>query len=185
MPGLASRRRTRTSYGDLLSAPTTSAGRKSNNKVPRLEVEEDPELIEAFDDGSVLCRSLKQCGLVVRKGKTPNLLLTDQEVFLKKFKREMAILTEEELNTVKTTVEGWVEKQGQEFLKKCLQETLTSATCNTARSVLLLLISFYAQLSLSQVSEPRLFDETAAEHTRHPDPAAEVDPGTVGSHLPR
>jgi len=134
MPGLAGRRRTRTSSGDLLSAPTTSAGRKSNNKVPRLEVEEDPELIEAFDDGSVLCRSLKQCGLVVRKGKTPNLLLTDQEVFLKKFKREMAILTEEELNTVKTTVEGWVEKQGQEFLKKCLQETVTSATCNTARS---------------------------------------------------
>ena len=52
----------------------------------------------------------------------------------------MAILTEEELNTVKTTVEGWVEKQGQEFLKKCLQETVTSATCNTARSVLLLLL---------------------------------------------
>ena len=143
MPGLAGRRRTRTSSGDLLSAPTpASAGRKSNNKVPRLEVEEDPELIEAFDDGSVLCRSLKQCGLVVRKGKTPNLLLTDQEVFLKKFKREMAILTEEELNTVKTTVEGWVEKQGQEFLKKCLQETVTSATCNTARSAQYCYFSF-------------------------------------------
>ena len=105
----------------------------SNNKKARLEVDEDPELLEAFDDGSVLCRTLKQCGLVVRKGDTPNLLYNDEEVFLKKFKREMSILPRDQLEEVKTTLEGWLDKEDKTFLKKCLQPTVTSASCNTAR----------------------------------------------------
>ena len=132
MPGLAGRRRTRKSSGELLTAPNI-AEKSSNNKKARLEADEDPELLEEFDDGSVLCRTLKKCGLVTRKGDTPNLLYNDQEVFLKKFKREVTILPREELAEVKATLDGWLDKEDKTFLKKCLLPTVTSASCNTAR----------------------------------------------------
>jgi len=138
MPGLTGRRRTRNSSGELLIAPRIV---EENNKKARIEVEEDPELLEAFDDGSVLCKTLKQCGLVMRKGETPNLLYSDQEVFLKKFKREMTIMPRDQLAEVRSTLEGWLDtskedtcKEDRAFLKKCLQSTVTSASCNTARS---------------------------------------------------
>ena len=141
MPGLTGRRRTRNSSGELLIAPNIV---EENNKKARVEVEEDPELLEAFDDGSVLCRTLKQCGLVMRNGDTPNLLYSDQEVFLKKFKREMTILPRDQMEEVKATLEGWLDtskeatcKKDKIFLKKCLQSTVTSASCNTARSSVL------------------------------------------------
>ena len=141
MPGLTGRRRTHNSSGELLVAPTIV---EENKKRARVEVDEDPELLEALDDGSVLCRTLKQCGLVMRKGDTPNLLYNDQEVFLKRFKREMTILPRDQLAEVKATLEGWLDtskeetcKEDKAFLKKCLQPTVTSASCNTARSSLL------------------------------------------------
>ena len=53
MPGLAGRRRTRKSSGELLTAPSI-AEKSPNNKKARLEADdEDPELLEEFDDGSV------------------------------------------------------------------------------------------------------------------------------------
>ena len=130
MPGLTGRR-TRTSSGELLRAPRNAE--TSSNKKARLEKDEDPELLEALDDGSVLCRSLKQCGLILRKGDTLNLLQSDQEVFLKKFKREMTILPKDQLAEVKATLEGWLDREDKTFLKKCLNPTVTSASCNTAR----------------------------------------------------
>ena len=142
MPGLTGRRRrSGNSSGDLLIDPNIAEENHKKKKARREADEvEDPELLEAFDDGSVLCRTLKQCGLVVRKGDTPNLLYNDQEVFLKKFKREMVILPRDQLEEVKATLEGWVDTSNEEtskedktFLKKCLQSTVTSASCNTAR----------------------------------------------------
>ena len=72
--------------------------------------------------------------------RSPNLLYNDQEVFMKKFKREMMILPRDQLEEVKATLEGWVDTSNEEtskedktFLKKCLQCTVTSASCNTAR----------------------------------------------------
>lgn len=133
MLGLSGRRRTRKSSGELLTAPSI-VEKSSNNKKARLEVDdEDLELLEAFDDGSVLCRTLKQCGLVTRKGDTPNLLYNDQEVFLKKFKREVTILPREELAEVKATLDSWLDNEDKIFLKKCLIPTVTSVSCNTAR----------------------------------------------------
>ena len=132
MPGLTGRRRTRNSSGQLLIAPRV-VEESSNSKKARLEADEDPELLEAFDDGSVLCRTLKQCGLVTRKGDTPNLLYNDEEVFLKKFVRAMTILPRDQLEEVKATLEGWLDNEDKTFLKKCLQPTVTSASCNTAR----------------------------------------------------
>ena len=135
MPGLAGGRRTRKSSGELLTAPSIAEKSSLNNKKARLEADEDedPELLEEFDDGAVLCRTLKQCGLVTRKGDTPNLLYNDQEVFLKKFKREVTILPREELAEVKATLDSWLDKEDKTFLKKCLLPTVTSASCNTAR----------------------------------------------------
>ena len=132
MPGLTGRRRTRNSSGQLLIAPRV-VEESSNSKKARLEADEDPELLEAFDDGSVLCRTLKQCGLVTRKGDTPNLLYNDEEVFLKKFVRAMTILPRDQLEEVKATLESWLDNEDKTFLKKCLQPTVTSASCNTAR----------------------------------------------------
>ena len=58
---------------------------------------------------------------------------SDQEVFLKNFKREMTILPREQLAEVKATLEGWLDREDKTFLKKCLNPTVTSASCNTAR----------------------------------------------------
>ena len=151
MPGLAGRRRTRKSSGELLTAPSI-AEKSFNNKKARLEADdEDPELLEAFDDGSVLCRTLKQCGLVTRKGDTANLLYNDQEVFLKKFKREVTILPREELAEVKATLDCWLDKEDKTFLKKCLLPTVTSASCNTARLTKLHIFLLCSQWLLSQI----------------------------------
>ena len=159
MPGLTGRRRTRNSSGELLIAPRIV---EENNKKARIEVEEDPELLEAFDDGSVLCKTLKQCGLVMRKGETPNLLYSDQEVFLKKFKREITIMPRDQLAEVRSTLEGWLDtskedtcKEDRAFLKKCLQSTVTSASCNTARSSVLHFLFQNSLLSMVTFSYSR------------------------------
>merc|ERR1719209_1303869 len=51
-----------------------------------------------------------------------------------KFKREVTILPREELAEVKATLDSWLDKEDKTFLKKCLLPTVTSASCNTARS---------------------------------------------------
>ena len=96
MPGLSGtaasrgtgRRRSRKTSTELslVSEDNPSATKKARPSVST----EDPELSSALEDSSLLYTSLKAAGLVVRAGDTPNLLLCDQAVFLKKFHKDVS-----------------------------------------------------------------------------------------------
>ena len=143
MPGLTGtaasrgtgRRRSRNASTELslVSEDNPSATKKARPSVST----EDPELDCALEDSSLLYTSLKAAGLVVRTGDRPNLLLCDQAVFLKKFHKDVSTHRDypENIAEMQRTLVDWLDQEkGQQFLKKCLNWTVTSSSCSTARS---------------------------------------------------
>ena len=85
-------------------------------------------------DESVLMKSLKDAGYVVKTGGFTNILKEDHAIFLKKFNRDITTQDDYPANIEKMTetLSSWMEDE--RFLVKCLSPTDTSVACDTARS---------------------------------------------------
>ena len=130
MAGPVGRRRTRTNSGEQLIVSQAIPSKRV--KKSRDEVDQDKE--NALVDKSLLVECLTNAGMIVKRGEEQNVLKEDQAIFLKKFKKDISTALDypENLNTMFTTLSTWLDDE--DFLVKCLSPTLTSLSCNTARS---------------------------------------------------
>ena len=95
MPGL-NRRRTRHTSDDLFptqaddSGPASKKPRsKRDNRSSRAEVV-DPDGENLLEDDNLLVTTIRRAGLLVKTGKEPNVLTSDQAVFVKKINKDIS-----------------------------------------------------------------------------------------------
>ena len=112
----------------MVSLPASKRSRKS------IVLDSDQENVLA--DHSLLVECLTNAGMVVKMGDEQNILKEDQAIFLKKFNKDISTALDypENIDNVFSTLSNWLEDET--FLIKCLTPTMTSISCNTARSSL-------------------------------------------------
>ena len=94
----------------------------------------DDTTCDVLSDKSVLMKSLKDAGLIVKTGSVANILTVDQAIFLKNFIKDVTTQEDfpENIEGMTETLGSWLEDEV--FLTKCLTATDTSVQCDTARS---------------------------------------------------
>ena len=96
MPGL-NRRRTRHTSDDLFPTQAEDSGpaskkarsKKDNNRSSRAEAV-DPDGENLLEDDNLLVTTIRRAGLLVKTGKEPNVLTSDQAVFVKKINKDIS-----------------------------------------------------------------------------------------------
>ena len=96
----------------------------------------DSDQENVLADKSLLVEFLTNAGMLVKIGEEQNILKDDQAIFLKKFNKDIstALDYQENIESMFSTLCNWLEDET--FLIKCLTPTITSISCNTARSSL-------------------------------------------------
>ena len=87
----------------------------------------DPDLENVLADKSLLVECLTKAGMVVK-------VKEEQAIFLKKFNKDISTALDypDNIENMFSTLSNWLEDEA--FLIKCLTSTLTSISCNSARS---------------------------------------------------
>ena len=89
MPGL-NRRRTRHTSDDLFPTQADDSG-PANKKARSKRAEAvDPDGENLLEDDNLLVTTIRRAGLLVKTGKEPNVLTSDQAVFVKKINKDIS-----------------------------------------------------------------------------------------------